>query len=88
LFTRRDGLAEQHPHPGPCEALYSFSVFGAWALRSLMAIALRLSDGMQKKFGAFRMARGEDFSQVGQFWGASHSDIGRISVNGPQSRHK
>jgi len=61
---------------------------GALALRSLTAMALRLSDGMQKKFGGLRMARGEDFSHVGQSCGASHSDIGRMSLNDPQSRHR
>jgi hypothetical protein len=40
---------------------------------------------MQKKFGALRMARGEALAQSGQLCGESHSAIGRISVNGPQS---
>jgi hypothetical protein len=40
---------------------------------------------MQKKFGALRIARGDALAHVGQSPGASHSDIGRISVNGPQS---
>jgi len=88
LCIKRVDLPEQHPQPGPCEALYSSSVLGACALRSLTAMALRFSAGVQKKFGAFRMARGDDFSHVGQSWGASHSDIGRMSVNGPQSRHR
>src|ERR1700721_2607021 len=54
-FTRRDGLVEQQPQPGPWEALYSAGVFGACELRSLVAMAFRLSDGMQKKFGAVRI---------------------------------
>src|SRR5882724_560928 len=37
LLTRREGLPEQHPQPGPCEALYSPIVLGALALRSLVA---------------------------------------------------
>jgi hypothetical protein len=55
------------------------------AERSLVAWALRLSEGMQKKFGAVRMTRGDTPAHRGQFCGASHSAIGRISVNGPQS---
>ena len=85
FFTIREGLPEQHPQPGACEALYSPSVFGALALRSLVANALRRSEGMQKKFGALRIARGEETAQLGQICGESHSAIGRMSVNGPQS---
>jgi hypothetical protein len=85
FFTRRDGLPEQQPQPAPCEALYSPSVFGALALRSLVACAFRRSAGMQKKFGALKIARGEELSHFGQSCGASHSAIGRMSVNGPQS---
>jgi hypothetical protein len=85
LFTRREGLPEQHPQPGPCEALYSPTVLGALALRSLVACAFLLSAGMQEKFGAFKIARGHEFSHFGQSCGASHSAIGRMSVNGPQS---
>ena len=60
LVTNRAGfLLEQQPQPGPCEALYSPSVFGAFALRSLVACALRLSDGMQKNAGAVRITRGD-----------------------------
>jgi hypothetical protein len=84
FFTSRDGLVEQHPHPGPCDALYSPTVLGALALRSLVAWALRRSADMQKKFGALKIARGDELSHFGQSCGASHSDIGRISVNGPQ----
>jgi hypothetical protein len=40
---------------------------------------------MQEKFGALKIARGDEFSHFGQSCGASHSAIGRISVNGPQS---
>jgi hypothetical protein len=40
---------------------------------------------MQKKFGALKIARGEELSHFGQSSGESHSAIGRISVNGPQS---
>jgi hypothetical protein len=58
---------------------------GALALRSLVAWALRRSAGMQKKFGARKIARGDELSHFGQSCGASHSDIGRMSVNGPQS---
>src|SRR6478736_2642576 len=76
---------EQQPQPGPCAALYSADVFGAWALRSLVAMALRLSDGMQKNAGAVRITRGDSVSQRGQSCGSSHSAIGRMSVNGPQS---
>jgi len=39
FFTRRDGLVEQHPQPAPCDALYSPTVLGALALRSLVAWA-------------------------------------------------
>jgi Peptidase C39 family len=85
LVTRRDGLPEQQPQPGPCDALYWSSVFGALALRSLVACAFRLSEGMQKKFGAVRIARGERPAHCGQSCGSSHSAIGRMFVNGPQS---
>jgi len=38
FVINRDGLPlEQQPQPGPCEALYSLNVFGALALRSLVA---------------------------------------------------
>src|SRR5260370_34453173 len=84
-LTRREGLVEQQPQPGPCDALYSPTVLGALALRSLVAWALRRSDGMQKKFGAVRITRGASTSHRGQSCGASHSAIGRMSVNGPQS---
>jgi hypothetical protein len=40
---------------------------------------------MQKKFGALKIARGETLSHFGQSCGSSHSAIGRMSVNGPQS---
>src|SRR5213079_136588 len=88
-FTSRDGfLVEQQPQPAPCWALYSAEVFGALALRSLVACALRLSDGMQKKFGAVKITRGASASHCGQSCGASHSAIGRIWVNGPQSSQR
>lgn len=76
---------EQQPQPGPCAALYWSSVFGACRLCSLVAYALRLSDGMQKNAGAVRITRGDVVSHCGQSCGRSHSAIGRISVNGPQS---
>jgi hypothetical protein len=58
---------------------------GAFALRSFVACALRLSPGMQRKFGALRIARGDGLAHFGQSPASSHSDIGRISENGPQS---
>jgi hypothetical protein len=58
---------------------------GALALRSLVACAFRLSAGIQKKLGALKMARGDKLAHFGQSPGASHSAIGRMSVNGPQS---
>jgi hypothetical protein len=85
FLTSRDGLVEQHPQPGPCDALYSPTVLGAFELRSLVACAFRRSAGMQKKFGALKIARGEELSHFGQSCGESHSAIGCISVNGPQS---
>jgi hypothetical protein len=84
-FTSRDGLVEQQPQPEGCDALYWPRVLGALALRSLVAWALRLSEDMQKKFGAVRITRGDSLSHFGQSCGASHSAIGRMSVNGPQS---
>jgi hypothetical protein len=82
----REGLPpEQQPQPGPCDALYSPRVFGALALRSLIACDLRVAAGMHEKCGAVRMARGADTAQCGQSCGISYSDIGRISVKGPQS---
>jgi hypothetical protein len=39
---------------------------------------------MQKKFGAVRMTRSDSLAHRGQSCGASHSAIGRMSVNGPQ----
>ena len=86
--VRRDGLPEQQPQPGPCEALYSASVLGACKLRSLVAIAFRLSAGMQKKFGAVRMTRGAEAAHRGQSCGSSHSAIGRVSVKGPHSSQR
>src|SRR5690349_10241233 len=89
FVTSRDGfLDEQQPQPGACAALYSPNVFGAWRLFSLTACAFRFSAGMQEKFGAVRMTRGEDVSQRGQACGSSHSAIGRRSVNGPQSSQR
>jgi hypothetical protein len=85
FLTSRDGLVEQQPQPGPCDALYSPMVLGAFALRSLVACALRVSEDMQRKLGALKIARGDEPSHFGQSCGASHSDIGRMSVNGPQS---
>src|ERR1700690_497246 len=85
VISRAGFLLEQQPQPGPCEALYSATVLGAWALRSLVASALRLSDGMQKNAGAVRITRGASVSHCGQSCGVSHSAIGRMSVNGPQS---
>ena len=35
---------EQQPHPGPCAALYSATVFGAWALRSLVALPDKVTE--------------------------------------------
>jgi hypothetical protein len=88
FLTSRDGLVEQQEQPGACEALYSASVFGACALRSLTACAFRISAGMQAKCGAVRMTRGDDTSQLGQFCGRSHSAIGRMSVKGPQASQR
>src|ERR1700733_8868765 len=88
FLTSREGLVEQQPQPGPCDALYWSTVFGAWALRSLVAWALRLSEDMQKKFGAVRITRGDSLSHRGQSCGASHSAIGRMSVNGPQASQR
>ena len=86
LVTSRDGLPlEQQLQPGLCEALYSPSVFGALALRSLIACDFRLSAGMQAKCGAVRITRGASTAQCGQSCGSSHSAIGLMSVNGPQS---
>src|SRR5258707_3835033 len=86
FVTSRAGfLLEQQPQPGACAALYSATVFGALALRSLVACAFLLSEGMQKKFGAVRMTRGASLSHCGHSCGRSHSAIGRISVNGPQT---
>jgi hypothetical protein len=84
FFTVREGLPEQQTQPGACGAL-SPNVLGALALRSLVAWAFRLSKGMQLKFGAVSMARGEELTHFGQLCGTSHSAIGRIWVNGPQS---
>jgi hypothetical protein len=73
-LTRRAGfLVEQQPQPGACEALYSASVFGAFELRSLVAAALRLSDGMQKNAGAVSITRGDSSEHCGQSCGSSHS---------------
>jgi hypothetical protein len=83
-FTSREGLVEQHPQPGPCDALYSPTVLGALELRSLVAWALRVAAGMQEKFGAVKITRGDFFAHCGQSCGASHSAIGRMSVKGPQ----
>src|SRR5262249_59002337 len=96
LVIRRAGFflpelflpVEQQPHPGPCEALYCANVCGAWLLRSLTAFALRVSDGMQKKFGAVRITRGARIAHCGQACGSSHSAIGRRSLNGPQSSQR
>ena len=88
FLMSRDGLLEQQEHPGACEALYSASVLGACALRSLTLWAFRLSAGMQAKCGAVRMTRGEDAVQPGQSCGKSHSAIGRMSVKGPQASHR
>src|SRR6266446_9005756 len=68
-LTSREGLVEQQPQPGPCDALYSPTVLGALALRSLVACALRLSVGMQKKAGAVRMTRGASISHCGHSCG-------------------
>jgi hypothetical protein len=84
-LTSREGLVEQQPQPGPCDALYSATVLGAAAERSLVAWALRLSDDMQEKFGAVKITRGDSLRHCGQSCGASHSAIGRISVKEPQS---
>jgi hypothetical protein len=80
-------LPEQQPHPGPCEALYSASVFGALRLRSLVVCAIRVEAGRQEKFGAVRITRGALSPQVSQGCDRSNSYIGRISVNGPQLSH-
>jgi hypothetical protein len=44
---------------------------------------LRALAGMQAKFGAVRITRGDALAQSGQIWGSAHSDIGRMSVKGP-----
>src|SRR3954469_23576564 len=62
VISRAGFLPEQQPQPGPCEALYSAMVFGALELRSLVAWAFRLSDGMHRNFGAVRMTRGASAS--------------------------
>ena len=80
-------MPEQQLQPGACLALYSPTVIGALELRSLVAWAERCDAGMQEKFGAVRITRGDEVSQLGQSCGSSHSAIGRRSVNGPQASH-
>ena len=93
-LTNRDGfLPEQQPQPAPCLArswlaLYCAIVFGALRLCSLVAWALRLSEGMQKKAGAVSITRGAEVAHCGQSCGSSHSAIGLKSVNGPQSSQR
>jgi hypothetical protein len=65
--------------------LYSPSVFGALALRSLIACDLAVAAGMHENRGAVRMTLGAATVHCGQSCGMSYSDIGRMSVNGPQS---
>jgi hypothetical protein len=67
--------------------LYSASVFGALRLRSLVECAMRVEAGRQEKFGAVRITRGELAPHISHGCGRSNSDIGRISVNGPQASH-
>ena len=87
-LTLREDNPPQHEQPAPCLALMSASCCGAWALRSFVACASRRSVDMQEKYGAVRNARGANTPQPEHCSGASHSDIGRKSVNGPQSAHR
>ena len=88
LTLRFDSPPLQQEQPALCLAFRLARLCGACALRSLVACASRRSEDMVAKCGAVRNARGAMRLQLGHRSGASHSDIGRISVNGPQSLHR
>jgi hypothetical protein len=86
---------EQHEQPAPWALLVPApwalqgddNTRGAWALRSFVACASRVSAAMLKQPGAVSMTRGARFPHAGQSAGSSYSDIGRIVVNGPHPLH-
>lgn len=82
-----EGRLEQHAQPVGCAALYSASALGACALRSLVACARRRSGDIVAQYGAVSSTRGASILQPGHCSGSSHSAIGRMAVNGPQSLH-
>lgn len=72
---------EQHEQPGP----WDFVDFGAWRLRSFVAMAVRVAPSMFAKAGARSRTRGEVAAQVGQAQGWSKSANAANPVKGPQS---
>ena len=81
VFLRLDPPPQQ-PQPGPCE-----DFFGLFALRSLVACALRRALSITESFGAVRRTRGAGCAQSGQLHGSLNLDIGIKAAKGPQSSH-
>jgi hypothetical protein len=74
----------QQLHPAPCFPRIDDDEPGAFALRSLVACARRVSAASVEARGAVRMTRGAAAAHSGHSDGISYSAIGRIWVNGPQ----
>jgi hypothetical protein len=83
--TSRDERPEQQAQPALWEAFRDDSVRGACALRSLVAWASRDFADKVERCGAVKITRGAAAPHFEHSDGSSHSAIGRIRVNGPQS---
>lgn len=74
-------LQQEQPGPWPRD----FEVFGAWAERSLVAIALRVAPSKMAKNGVVKKARGDIVPHAGQAQGSADCAIGRVSLKPPHS---
>jgi hypothetical protein len=86
--TKRDDRPAQQAQPGACVPFVCDSAFGACALRSLVACAVRRPADMVEQCGAVRITRGAGQVHAGHGDGSSHSAIARMTVNGPQSSQR
>ena len=80
-----DFAGVQHWHPGRCAP---DDRRGAFALRSLVACALRRVADMEAIRGPVSNARGAEAPQPGQGCGCAYSSIGRDASKAPQAPHR
>jgi hypothetical protein len=71
---------EQHPQPDACDIAVGEVALHSWDCRP--------SADVVEQCGAVRITRGAMVSHTGHSNGRSHSAMGRMEVNGPQSSQR